>query len=141
MHVNFGMLFHIEMEEVRLAQSRIEAEIPLLRSRLATSKAEMHDLSISESLYHELKQQHEESLSLREYILVNTFEIVNPLKRDLEVARKELETMREALVSAQDSHERELRQTSSRILSAESKAMDNNHTASQVSNSISLGIL
>ena len=39
----------------------------------------------------------EEDLSIREFVCMNVFEIVTPLKRELEMVRKEVEAMREAL--------------------------------------------
>ena len=95
-----------EFGQVRTKQAEIEAELPVLRTRLEQSKDALRNLEISTSLFTELEKLPESQLSVREFVLVQVHRMLKKEKDKAEVCRREAETLRTELARAQAESER-----------------------------------
>ena len=96
-----------EFGQVRTKQAEIEAEIPVLRSRLAQDKESLRNLEISNSLFAELDKLPESQLSIREFVLVQVHRILKKERDAAEVSRREAETLRTELARSKGDAERQ----------------------------------
>ena len=95
-----------EFGQVRTKQAEIEAEIPVLRARLAQSKDALRNLEISAQLFAELDKLPESKLSVREFVLVQVHRMLSKEKDKAEVCRRESEQLRTELARVTADSER-----------------------------------
>jgi len=81
-------------------------------------KEQMRDLSISESLYNDLKVRPESELTLREWVLLRVYECTASYKEQIEQMKRETDSLRENLVGASTRHESTQRQLRSAQMDA-----------------------
>ncbi len=95
-----------EFGQVRTKQAEIEAELPVLRTRLAQSKDALRDLECSAQLFAELDKLSESQLSVREFVLVQVHRMLSKEKEKAEACRREAESLRTELARSTADSER-----------------------------------
>jgi hypothetical protein len=84
--------------QVRSKQAELEAEVPVLRSRLEHTKETLRNLEVSSALFVELNQMPEVQLSIREFVLVQVHRLLKKERDEAERSRQEAESLRATLV-------------------------------------------
>lgn len=107
--------------EVRSKQAELEAEIPVLRSRLAHTKDQLRNVEISAALFEELDRMPEHELSVREFVAVQTHRLLKRERTEAERARREVETLRASLTREVEDATRKLMEASHRAKAAEDR--------------------
>jgi hypothetical protein len=91
-------------------QDAIEANAPILQEAIASAKAHLSDLKISEAAYEEIAEIEPEMRSLREEVVFRMYEFTVTTKKELEQLRMERDTARETAARASAETERLMRE-------------------------------
>eukprot|EP01137_Pigoraptor_chileana_P014108 Opistho-2@68352 len=98
-----------ELMAVRKRQQEVEAQNPLLRERVEDIKKELASLNISEARFIELKALPEDSLSIRDFVLVKFFEVVQTHKSEASSLSKQNDELRDRLAKKEAECDRRTR--------------------------------
>lgn len=94
-----------EMETILLRQKQLEETNRQLRERAGDIRRSLRDLELTDEYYAKLKSFSEDELSLPEYVSIRFYEVVHPLKKEL----NELQFKKEALTSELNDYKSELK--------------------------------
>ncbi|XP_077200111.1 progesterone-induced-blocking factor 1 isoform X2 [Paroedura picta] len=108
-----------EMETILLHQKQLEETNHQLRERAGDIRRNLRDLELTEECYSKLRSLPEDELSLPEYVSVRFYDVVHPLKKELnelqvkkELLTEELNDYRSQLKNLMESYETERRNRS-----------------------------
>ncbi|KAI1899591.1 hypothetical protein AGOR_G00063370 [Albula goreensis] len=94
-----------EMDTILLRQKQLEETNRQLCEKAGDIRRSLRDLELTEEKYSELKDLPEEKLSIPEYVSVRFYEVVNPLRAQV----NELQVKKNSLSEDLDSHRSQLR--------------------------------
>ncbi|XP_067418883.1 progesterone-induced-blocking factor 1 [Emydura macquarii macquarii] len=86
-----------EMETILMRQKQLEETNHQLRERAGDIRRSLRDLELTEDYYEKLKSLPEDELSIPEYVSIRFYEVVHPLKKELNELQMKKEDLSEEL--------------------------------------------
>uniref|UniRef100_A0A8D0H6V0 Progesterone immunomodulatory binding factor 1 n=1 Tax=Sphenodon punctatus TaxID=8508 RepID=A0A8D0H6V0_SPHPU len=112
-------LMRQEMETILLRQKQLEETNRQLRERAGDIRRSLRDLELTEDYYDKLKSLPEDEIPIPEYVSIRFYEVVNPLRKELNEVQvkkdslsEELNDYKSQLKSLMESYEMERRSRS-----------------------------
>ena len=107
--------------QVRSKQAELEAEVPILRTRLEHTKATLQNLEVSSALFAELDRMPESQLSIREYVLVQVHRLIKKERDEAERSRRETESLRTTVARNKSDSDRKAMELQHRATATEDR--------------------